>query len=416
MKTKTLVFAAVLTALSTAGAQAQTAATDSLKAAIQKEKEHLDGLSDSLKALTGDVSVLKYVKVTGFVQFRYEYNDTSKTGITGGYDPTKNLNANNFYVRRGRIKFSIQPGSSSKYVLQFDASKNTFTLKDAYVELYKTVNNHNLTFTAGQFNIPFGYEIEYSDTRNDFPERSTAENNLFKNERDRGINLTYSPPNWLQFNVGLLQGYGIDNTTFPWYSPTKLKHVVGRVKVKLGALDFGISGYHGTTVVPGAAAVAGSSTWYDANHNGAIDPGEVTTVDPRPATPSVTYDKNRLGADAQLYLNILPIGSTGVRAEYYGARDFAKIERGFYLWLSQTIYKKFAAAARYDYWDPNTASNSQNDATGNLGLAVHYFWDNNVRLSAAYEIPRTLKGNSYFASLPGYRHANKFTLQFQFGI
>jgi hypothetical protein len=413
MKIRNLLLTALLSLVSFAAVGA-TPTEDSLKAETQKQKDRLSAVSDNVNTLNSDVSILKNLKVSGYLQARYEYNDTSKTGVTGGYDATKNLNANNFYIRRGRIKFSFQPSQSSKYVIYFDASKNTVTLKEAYVDLYKLVNGHQFTFTAGQFNIPFGYEIEYSSSKRDFPERSLAENNLFKNERDRGLNLMYTAPKYFQFNVGVLQGYGIDNGTFPWYSPTKLKHVVVRAKAKLGMLDFGISAYHGTTYFPGTAAVAGTSTWYDANHNNQIDSGEVKTTDPKAATAAATYDKNRVGVDAQLYLDVLPIGGSAIRAEYYGARDKAAPENGWYLWLSQSIYKKFAGAVRYDYWDPNTKKGG--DATGTLSLAAHYFWDANVRITAAYDIPRPLKGMSMFSAQSGYVKQNRFTLQFQFTI
>lgn len=150
---------------------------DSTKIALQELKDRLDGISENMSTLNSDVGILKYIKITGYIQARYEYNDSSKNGA--------NLNANNFYIRRGRIKFTVQPGTSNKYVIYFDASKNTVSLKEAYVELYKTVQQSNFTLTFGQFNWPFGYEIEYSSSKRDFPERSLAENNLFPGERDR---------------------------------------------------------------------------------------------------------------------------------------------------------------------------------------------------------------------------------------
>jgi hypothetical protein len=416
MKKRVISYLLLLPLLLAAGAQAQTTSEDSLKTALHQVKERLEGVSENMATLNSDVSILKWIKLSGYLQARYEYNDTSTTGITGGTDATKNLNANNLYIRRGRVKFSIQPGSTSKYVLYFDASKDKVSLKEAYVELYKLMNNHSFTLTAGQFNIPFGYEIEYSSSKRDFPERSLAENNLFKGERDRGVNLTWALPRYLQFNVAVIQGYGIEDSKFTWFSPTKSKHIIGRVKAKLGALDFGISGYHGTTYVPGTAAVAGSTTWYDANHDRIIDADEVKTVDAKTATAAKEYDKNRVGVDAQWYLDVLPVGGTGIRAEFYGARDKEKIERGWYLWLSQAIYKKFGAAMRYDYWDPNTNDESKDDATGTLSLAAHYFWDANVRITAAYDIPRPLKDNSVFSAIRNYTKQNRFTLQFQFTL
>jgi hypothetical protein len=394
---------------------------DSVRIELQELKDRLDGVNENMAILNIDVAILKWVKISGYIQARYEYNDSSQNGVAGGYDVSKNLNANNFYIRRGRIKFTIQPGSFSKYVIYFDASKNTVSLKEAYVELYKTVQAHNFTLTFGQFNWPFGYEIEYSSSKRDFPERSLAENNLFKGERDRGVNLTWGLPKYLQFNAGLFQGYGIEDKNFTWFDPTKGKDVIARAKAKLGMVDFGVSGYWGKIYFPGSAAVGGSTTWYDANGNGIIDPGETKTTAPKAVVPAVEKDKIRYGADAQAYLDVLPIGGTGIRGELYSAKDYNKTakdslanEMGWYLWLSQNINTKFGAAMRYDFWDPNTDSNAKNDATGTLSLAFHYYWDSNVRITAAYDMPHQLKDNSIFSKYAGDRKDNRFTLQFQF--
>jgi len=420
MKIRVFLILVLLGWLSSNQTWAQTP-EDSLRIQMQELKDRLDGISENMATLSSDVSILKWVKISGYLQARYEYNDSSKNGIAGGYDVSKTLNANNFYIRRGRIKFSVQPGTSSKYVIYFDASKNTVSLKEAYVELYKTVQAHNFTLTFGQFNWPFGYEIEYSSSKRDFPERSLAENNLFKGERDRGANLTWALPQYVQLNLGVFQGYGIDNSTFTWADPTKAKDVIARAKAKLGMVDFGVSGYWGKTYIPGSAAVSGSTTWYDADKDSVMDKNEIKTTSPKAAVPVVEKDKIRYGADAQVYLDILPIGGTGIRGEFYQAKDYNKSakdslanERGWYLWLSQNIYTKFGAAARYDYWDPNTDSNFKNDATGTLSLAFHYFWDSYVRITAAFDIPHRLKDNSVFSKYSGDVKDNRFTLQFQF--
>jgi len=420
MKTRMLCISILVVLLSLSRSWAQTP-EDSLRIQLQELKDRLDGISENMATLNSDVSILKWVKVSGYLQARYEYNDSSQNGIAGGNDVSKSLNANNFYIRRGRLKFTVQPGSSSKYVIYFDASKNSVSLKEAYVELYKTISSHNFTLTFGQFNCPFGYEIEYSSSKRDFPERSLAENNLFPGERDRGVNLTWALPKYLQFNAGLFQGYGIQDKNFTWYDPTKRKDVIARAKAKLGMVDFGVSGYWGKTYIPGSAAVPGVTTWYDKNGNGVIDPGETKTTAPKDPVPAVEKDKIRYGADAQVYLDILPIGGTGIRGEFYQAKDYNKSakdslanEKGWYLWLSQNIYTKFGAAARYDYWDPNTDSNAKNDATGTLSLAFHYFWDSYVRITVAFDIPHRLKDNSVFSKYSGDVKDNRFTLQFQF--
>ncbi len=419
----------------TASVHAQADSKDSSDQSAGAVSDKLAGIEENLATLNSDVGILRWVKVSGYLQARYEFNDTSKSGLlTGSY--ADNRNANNIYIRRGRLKFAVQPGQTSRYVFYVDASKQSISLKEAYVDLIKPIGLHQFVLTAGQFNWPFGYEIEYSSSQRDFPERSLAENKLFKGERDRGMNVTYTGPlnergsKTLQLNLGIFQGWGIEGAEGKaptWYDPSKAKDVIARAKVKLGMIDLGASGYWGKTNTAGVAAVAakpGSSTWFDANGNNAIDAGEVTTTQPTPAKaaiPGVEKDKIRYGADAQVYLDVLPFGGSAIRGEMYLSKDYdAKAAdslakgRGWYVWLSQSLGTKLGGAVRYDYWDPNSASSKQNDATGTLSLAANYFWDAHVRVTAAYDVAHLLDGNSIFTKSDKDVKDNRFTLQFQF--
>jgi hypothetical protein len=413
--TKSVLLAVAIVSVTAVRGTAQSSGDSALTP--QEISDRLAGISENLNTLNGDVAILKWLKVSGYLQVRYEYNDTSKSTDTLIKGVATNRNANNFYIRRGRIKFTLQPAPSSKYVIYFDASKNSVSLKEAFLELNRPFNKHNFTLMAGQFNVPFGYEVEYSSSKRDFPERSLAENKLFPGERDRGINLTYTAPKYLILNAGLLQGNGIDG---PWNTPMKTKDIVARAKAKLGVVDVGMSGYWGHTYIASLAAVSGSSLWYDANGNNQIDPGEVTTTAPKAGVPGSTWDKDRYGLDAQAYLDFLPIGSTGLRGEFYKARDYNKDiknvahEQGWYFWVSQNIGKKLGASARYDYWNPNTQA--ADNATGTWSFAANYFYDGNVRITAAYDIPQLLKGRSTFSKSVKDIKDNRFTLQFQFTI
>lgn len=422
MRAKVLL-ALILMTLTIGQAARGQSETDSLKEEVQTLREKLDGVSENLSTLNSDVGILKYIKVSGYLQARYEYIDT----VLGGTAPNSN---SNLYIRRGRVKFTFQPGSSSKYVIYFDASKNTVSLKEAFVELYKRIQKNNFTLTVGQQNWPFGYEIEYSSSKRDFPERSLAENNLFKGERDRGINLMWTLPKYLQFNLGAFQGAGVDDATFTWFDPSKQKDIIARAKAKLGMVDLGVSGYWGKRTVAGSAAVAGTSTWFDANGDSIMQTNEIKTTPAKTAVAASEYNKRRYGLDAQAYFDVLPVGGSAVRTEFYYGDDYSSsvndkmaTGKGFYFWLSQTLGKKLAAAARYDFWDPNVhgdytdqSPKKKDDATGTTSLAVHYYWDSWVRVTAAYDMPHLLKDGSLVSKSPYDPKDNRFTLQFQFTI
>lgn len=394
-------------------ALAQDQAADSTAALATK----VESMAENLTTINNDLEILKWLKVSGYLQMRYEANDSSKSTDTLIRNSPVYRNANNLYIRRGRIKFTLQAKPSSRFVFYIDASRNTISLKEAYLDLIQSYNGHRFTLTAGQFNIPFGYEIEYSSSKRDFPERSLGENALFRGERDRGLNLTWQAPKYVSANVGVFQGYGIENSTFTWFDPTSGKDILARGKVKLGNIDFGLSGYWGKTFVPGTA---GSTTWYDRDGDKTVDTNEVTTVTPKLGLGD--QDKIRYGADAQVYLDVLPLGNTGIRGELLLSQDYSSSAgkvvdgRGFYLWLSQNLGKRLGAAARYDVWDPNTDSGVQNDATGTLSLAGHYYYDGNIRITAAYDMPRKLEKNSLFTALATDPDDNRFTLQFQYTL
>lgn len=407
---------------------AAQAVEDTSKGNDSETRARLEALNENLLTVNSDIAILKWLKVSGYLQARYEVNDTSKDG-TLPIANAPNRNANNIYVRRGRAKFTFQPLPTSRFVLQIDAARDALTFKDAYLDLTKSVQLHTFNLTAGQFNWPFGYEIEYSSSKRDFPERTLAERVLFRGERDRGINLTYLAPKNFKANVGVFQGRGIEGTQ--WFDLTKSKDVIARAKALLGMVDVGVSAYWGKQFVPGIPAIAArpsQTIWNDNNpQNGAIDPGEVTytpAVAAVAAIPGFERDKIRYGADMQVYLDFLPIGGSAIRSEVYLSEDYntkdsedsAAQGLGWYLWLSQSLSTKFSIAARYDYWDVNRDADFEDDAIGTLSLAAHYFWDAHVRLTAAYDNPRLLKGKSFFSGHDNDVKDNTVTLQFQFMI
>lgn len=396
---------------------------DSLRLAMLETRDRLDGINENLAVVNSDLAILKWLKVSGYVQARWELIDTLASFDKASPDAFRNNTQSNIYIRRGRVKFTFTPHNTSRYVFYIDASKNTISLKEAYVELMKSFNYHSFALTVGQQNIPFGYEIEYSSSQRDFPERSLAENVLFKGERDRGINLSYAAPEYFLANIGVFQGYGIEDRNFTWWDPTKEKAVIARARGRFGMLDLGVSGYWGDNFQPGTAAVPASTTWRDTDGDFEVDPNEVTNVAAKPAVPGIEAEKNRLGADAQVYLDLLPIGASAIRTEYFWGEDFnSKVaedslagSQGWYIWLSQAITTKFGAAVRYNYWDPNTET-AANDAIGTWSFAFHYFFDPNVRITAAYDISKTLKGESTFSAIENDPQDNRFTLQFQFAL
>lgn len=373
--------------------QTGQAQEDSLSKRVEAVESEVEGIKEPLSTLLTDVTGLKKIKLTGYMQARYDYSDRSRSALD---NESKNSAissfGNNFYVRRARLKVTYEPAPlTSKYVFYLNFGRSGFpTVLEAYAQLYKKIKSDGTMvadLTFGQFNIPFGYEIEYSSSKRDFGERSLAENALFPGERDRGANLNFdfmTNPVSVKVNVAMLQGRGISGTgSTDWQDFTKPKDAIGRIRLNWKNYYIGASYYTGEVYVE---PVAFSSTWLDNNRNGVVDSGEVAYVS---AKSSNIFEKVRRGIDAQAYFDLIPAGGTAIRAEYFqgfgvGTADSRFL--GYYVWLSQQLTTKFGFAYRFDSWDPNT--NKDGDRVNQHSMVFHHYWDSNTRLSLEYIIPK----------------------------
>ena len=153
--------------------------------------EAADTLNNKIETVKSDLELLKRLKITGYIQAQWQLADTagSVTPFSGGAFPS--TSNNRYMVRRGRIKFTYD-NEFSTYVLQLDATEKGVALKDAYVAIRDPWKQF-VTLTAGVFDRPFGYEISYSSSARETPERSRVFQTLFPGERDLGAKLTLQP-------------------------------------------------------------------------------------------------------------------------------------------------------------------------------------------------------------------------------
>ncbi|HEX8819126.1 MAG TPA: porin, partial [Archangium sp.] len=139
------------------------------------------------------------------------------------------------------------------------------------------------------------------------------------------------------------------------------------------------------------------------------------------------YERSRVGADLQLYLDVLPFGATALKGEYIkgktylsnGAEQLGRPASGWYALLVQNLGLNNALAIRYDYFDPANGTPAAAAAPGSdrpantnptatLGAtAIHYFGEY-LKASVTYELPMTelVEG----VTDP---HDNLLTVQFQ---
>ena len=174
-----------------------------LSATVQADDVAKSAASSSNEMKSGDI------KFSGYIQARYEDHQNSEDATLNSSGAVVQPNDNNIYIRRGRLKVEYQATKTSKFRIYFDGAKDDLKLLEAWIELKKKFGQVEAKAKIGQQNVPFGFEIEYSSSKRDFPERSSVERALFPGERDRLVNLTVKPvpaPGGLRHTSGLSRG------------------------------------------------------------------------------------------------------------------------------------------------------------------------------------------------------------------
>lgn len=402
-----------LTLAAGAAAADSGASTDSLARALESLRSEYEGGQEQIQTLQSDMDRLKRIKISGYLQGRYEQSEASidTVRVAGSPYVATPLNTDRFYIRRARFKLTYDAHPLSQAVIYFDGGADRqIRLLEAYVTLldpWTPEKRHQLTF--GQFNVPFGYEIERSSSARELPERSRAENVLFSGERDRGLKLTNLWNAHLETAFAVLNGGGVNHPDFPNADPTSGKDFVARARAAHGPLEAAVSYYNGLNVVP----LTG---------------------------PDVRLDKSRLGFDAQYYYELPRWGGGSFRAEVYAGTEvnpdsvrllitaptssrpartlksgadpehLASDARGGYLMWVQNVGDRFQVAARYDRYDPNT--DTRHDQYERFGFGLNWFYDGFTRITLAYDIPKTdVRGATADSFVDP--HDNLWTMQFQ---
>lgn len=257
---------------------------EEMQRTIDELKQKLDAMEavttdpkGKLETVRGDVEKLKKIKSSGYVQTRYEWFSQKEDGgvFTDGFN-----------VRRARVKVTAKPTSNTQAIIQLEAAKNSVSVKDAYLG-YTFADDK--VFTIGQFHWPFGFEVPYSSSRRETPERALAFRRLFPGERDRGAKVDLPIGKNGVATLGAFDGTGIEQSNTLIIDPqtgttigktstaisgdqNNHKDIVGRLAWNRGNIEYGVSSYFGEGV-------------WNNGYTGFLD----------------EVDKNRYGADFRYY-------------------------------------------------------------------------------------------------------------------
>jgi phosphate-selective porin len=334
-------------------------------------REAVDTLNAKIENLKADHEVLKRLRISGYIQAQWQLADTNGIHTFEGGNFPK-YSDNRFMVRRGRLKFTYD-GQYSQFVIQIDATEKGVTLKDAYLSL-RDPWLEMFTLTGGVFDRPFGFEISYSSSLRESPERSRIMQTLFPGERDLGAKLTIQPNklsrfNFIKLDLGLIGGNGPtpdNDSRKDFLGHLTINRTTSNEKFKYG---LGVSYYYGgyfqeTPDVYDMETLSDGSTKAFVVDSSASNVGE--------------YSKRiYYGADAQFSVDWLP-GITTLRGEYIWGnqpgpaianispigRNLAGLVltdtynrpfQGGYVYFIQNIgASRHSLLVKYDWFDPNT--------------------------------------------------------------
>ncbi|MGC4001063.1 MAG: porin [Anaeromyxobacter sp.] len=353
-------------------------------------------LEEQVAELKSGVDALKRIKLSGYIQARYAWQEAAANHY--GATPAVPPGQQNFFIRRGRIK-TVYDGDLTQYVLQLDATPSGVGIKEGYATLKLPAG---FAVDAGLQLFPFGYEVLVRSSADlDLLERARVTRAYLGGEYDLGVALrgAYGP---LNFKVGVFNGNGIDAKT-SGLDNDQLKDVIGRIGLDFGMVTGGVSGWYGKTRNYSSLAATEPS-----------DPQD--------------YDRKRLGADLQVFLDLLPIGGTALKGEYImgtttisdkngGAGDLlGKKGNGWYGLLTQNVGSWNQVAVRFEEFTPDKEvdlsgdTNTKVKTQQELQAAVHTFIGGNYKLSLAYFHP--LNGDKG-AAAPSDPKTDQFIVQAQ---
>lgn len=318
-------------------------------------------------------------KIGGLIQSRYETHEETANGVD---DRGRALGLDRFYVKRGRLKATVEDGEIGKFFVQIDATDSAISTIDAEATVYIPALGKSVALSAGQTKVPFGYDIALSSGDREFPERARVVNALFPGIRDQMLKASakYGP---LNASLAVMDGGGL-SVGNRGADANQAKDVSGRLGFNVGKMfSGGVSGYSGRNFTPATAARPGVTTWYDADGDGLIDPGETTTTAPRDAVLATEGARNRMGLDLQAAIPVGSLGDLEIRAEAIQGKDFEVTSFGWYALVVQNI-GPLAIGVRADTFDPDTDAEVIEDTVTTLESAIQYSLSANTRVGIAY--------------------------------
>ena len=154
----------------------------------QSVEKRIDSLATEVTTLDKVVQKLSKFNVSAYIQGQYQYGQEDATLKVGDKNENLDKGFNRIGIRRGRMKFEYNDGIGTGAV-QIEVNDKGVSFRDLYIGI-KDPWTKRSQLMAGVFNRPFGYEVCYSTSSLESPERATIIQYFFPDERDLGAMLT----------------------------------------------------------------------------------------------------------------------------------------------------------------------------------------------------------------------------------
>ena len=347
----------------------------SVKVHAQFLMDMIDTTSNVGKGILGVYKKYDRLKVGGYIQPQFQVASDKGIKSYEGGDFAPQV-SNRFELRRSRIRIdyvrlveSGQPGIQIAF--QFDANEKGFTVRDVWGRIFE--NKYKLfSFTAGMFARPFGFEVNFSSSDRESPERGRMSQILMKSERDLGAMASFDP----RKNIGFLQNLKIDLGVFNGQGIVatgefdNIKDMIARISLKPVHLSDKIVFSAGASTLQGGLLQNTKYKYYTGTANGI----KTTLVDSSATNLYGRSPRIYYGVDAQLKIKNR-IGSSEFRAEFLTGQQtgtnlnsetptnlmignegyYVRKFNGAYFYYLQNLFStKHQLVLKYDWYDPNT--------------------------------------------------------------
>ena len=346
------------------------------------------------KGLLGLYKKYDNLKIGGYIQPQFQMAGSEGIKSYEGGDFGSQV-SNRFMLRRSRIRIDYinfgskeRTGPGVQIVFQFDANERTFTVRDVWGRIFE--NRYKLfSFTTGMFARPFSYELNYSSSDRESPERGRMSQILMKGERDLGVMFSFEARREIGFltkmklDVGLFNGQGINATG----DFDNIKDLISRIALKPLRLSNNITLSAGASTLQGGLMQNTKYKYFTGTKNGIL----TTMVDSAAGNLNGISPRKYWGADVQLKIKNR-VGFSEFRAEYaFGQQtgtasssetpiglltgtDGFHVRKfnGAYFYYVQNLFSlKRQLVLKYDWYDPNiiVKGNDIGVAGSNLTMA-----------------------------------------------